>query len=262
MSITIIGDVHGSITELQELHQVLKNLGLHYGQNEIWCAGDLVDRGPDSAGVVRYCIENNINSVKGNHDDSICNHYKNFLTSGKRPFNLDKQNTIQQFENCSDGTSLYQWLDTRPNLRVFDDQGLMLVHGGLWPGLPLWKQPHNIIRAQMVHSSFVGGTRWWGLDAINSRSGKTEEQSKLEGWERWYKVYDFEYDTIFGHSTYAQPFIYQREGFGKTIGIDTGTSFGGSLTACVYNKGQPPFFISVKNKKVYFKDTKRSFWEE
>lgn len=258
MGLAVIGDVHGCIDELKQLHSALVSLGI----TEVWCVGDLVDRGPDSAGVVRFCIEKGIKSVKGNHDDSICNHFRNFLTSGKRPFNADKQNTIQQFESSSDGVELFNWLDSLPPLRVFDDHKLILVHGGLWPNVPLHQQPHNVIRAQMVNPTFVGGTRWWGADAIHSKTGKTEEQSRAEGWERWYKLYDFEYDTIYGHSTWAQPMIHQREGFGKTIGIDTGTSFGGSLTACVYEKGVPPFFISVKNKKVYFKDTVRSFWEE
>lgn len=256
-SIAIIGDIHGCITEFKELHQILKSLGLI----NVWCVGDLVDRGPDSAAVIRYCIENSINSVKGNHDESICNIYKYYRLTGKLPHNEDKRNTLSQL-NCSDGETLYAWLENLPLLRVFDDERLILVHGGLWPNLPLYKQPHNVVRTQMIHPSFPGGTRWWGEDAKYSKSGKTEEQSKNEGWERWYKVYDFEYDTIFGHSTFAQPFIHQREGFGKTIGIDTGTSFGGTLTACVYEKGLPPFFISVKNRKVYFKDTVRSFWEE
>jgi predicted phosphodiesterase len=255
--IAVIGDIHGVLEEFKQLHENLKSLGL----NNIHCVGDLVDRGPDSAGVIRYCIENNIQSVMGNHDDSICNHYKRWKLSGQLPYNQDKKNTLNQF-NCSDGEELYNWLSNLPSLRVFDAERLIIAHGGLWPSLPLHKQPHNIIRAQMIHPKFPGEVRWWGSDAIYGKAKKTEEASKAEGWERWYKLYDFEYNCIYGHSTWAQPKIHQNEGFGKTIGIDTGTSFGGSLTACIYQKDKEPFFISVKNKKVYFKDTTRSFWEE
>jgi predicted phosphodiesterase len=258
MALAVIGDVHGCITEFQELHQILKNLGL----NDIWCVGDLVDRGPDSVGVVRYCMTNGIKSVMGNHDESICNHYRNFLVNGKRPFNRDKQLTLAQFENSSDGEELYKWLNALPHLQVFDSENLVLVHGGLWPGLPFHKQPHNVIRTQMVNPNFVGGTRWWGEDAKFGISKKTEEQSRAEGWERWYKLYDFEHNCIYGHSTWAQPVVHQNPGYGKTIGIDTGTSFGGTLTACIYEKGSPEYYISVKNKKVYYADTVRSFWEE
>lgn len=256
--ICVIGDIHGAIDELKELHLSLKSLGL----TNIWCVGDIVDRGPDSTGCIRYCIENNIKSVLGNHDESICNHYRNFRLTGKLPYNQDKLLTLSQFQSSSDGEHLYNWLNELPPLQVFDSEKLILVHGGLWPNLPLHKQPHNIIRTQMVCPQYPGATRWWGEDAKYSKSGKTEDQSRSEGWERWYRLYDFDYTTIYGHSTWAQPFIHQNLGFGKTIGIDTGTSFGGTLTACIYSKDSPEFFISVKNKKIYYKDTVRSFWEE
>lgn len=256
--IVVIGDIHGTIDELKELHLALKSFGL----TNIWCVGDIVDRGPDSAGCIRYCIENGISSVMGNHDDSICNHYRNFRISGRPPSNKDKLDTLTQFTSSVDGETLYNWLSTLPPLRVFDNEKLIIVHGGLWPSLPLHKQPHNVVRAQMINPNLPGKVRWWGVDAPLGKDKKTEEQSRKEGWERWYKLYDFEYTTIYGHSTWNQPVIHQNPGMGKTIGIDTGSSFGGSLTACIYEKDATPFFISVKNKKVYYKDTVRSFWEE
>ncbi len=256
--IVVMGDVHGCLVELKELHLALKSLGL----TNIWCTGDIVDRGPDSTGCIRYFIENDIKSVLGNHDESICNHYRNFRLTGKLPYNRDKLQTLAQFQSSSDGEHLYNWLNGLPPLQVFDSENLILVHGGLWPKLSLHKQPHNIIRAQMISPQKIGEVRWWGDDAKYSKAKKTEEESRKEGYERWYRLYDFEYNTIFGHSTFSQPFIYQNKGCGKTIGVDTGTSFGGTLTACVYSKDSPEFFISVKNKKVYYKDTVRSFWEE
>jgi len=60
--ITIIGDIHGNHkTFLALLEKIPK-------EDTIVVAGDLVDRGPDSKGIVQYVIDNNILCVLGNHE--------------------------------------------------------------------------------------------------------------------------------------------------------------------------------------------------
>ena len=87
-----------------------------------------------------------------------------------------------------------------------------------WPNYALYEQPLNVVRAQLIHPSDVGRTRWWGKDATMHKCKKTEEESLKEGFQRWYRLYDYkDYDCVYGHSVFYQPFIHQREGFGRTV---------------------------------------------
>ncbi len=86
-SVWVVGDVHGHLETFQAL---LDRLGLSeepqpiYQKNnprEYWtapsgdhviCLGDLIDRGPDSLGVLRLVqASENIHSIRGNHDEML-----------------------------------------------------------------------------------------------------------------------------------------------------------------------------------------------
>lgn len=250
--IAVIGDIHGCIEELVELHRHLQWFSL----DEIWSLGDIVDRGPDSGACVSFLMENNIRAVSGNHDISIVNHYKKYKSSKILPNMLEKQKTLSQLNDAH-----YEWLKSLPFIAIDDKLGLILVHAGVWPKIPIYMQPENVCRAQMIHPNNMGKVRWWGADSVLHTSGKTEEENRREGFERWYRLYDYEEDVVFGHSTFSQPFVFQSPHGGKCIGIDTGSSFGGSLTACVYDSNKNFCFVSVKNKRVYCPSTSRIFWE-
>lgn len=58
----VIGDIHGCLSTLQAL---IAKAG---PVDQIISVGDLIDRGPDSLGVVKYCIDNNIQVCLGNHE--------------------------------------------------------------------------------------------------------------------------------------------------------------------------------------------------
>ena len=70
----VIGDVHGCLKTLMALVDKLKAKNT----DRICVAGDLVDRGPDSAGVVQYCMDNKdyIDAVCGSHKRMMLDHYK------------------------------------------------------------------------------------------------------------------------------------------------------------------------------------------
>ena len=64
----IVGDIHGYKETLNSLISNL-NLGL---EDIVVCLGDMVDRGPDSVGVVNlFMCENNLYSLKGNHEEML-----------------------------------------------------------------------------------------------------------------------------------------------------------------------------------------------
>ena len=61
----LIGDVHGCIDELQDL---LREVGFVPGEDRVVLVGDLVAKGPDSQAVVQLCRERGFEAVLGNHD--------------------------------------------------------------------------------------------------------------------------------------------------------------------------------------------------
>ena len=69
-----IGDIHGQLEKLRATHALIdQDRKLHPGDSIVVHIGDLVDRGPDSAGVLSYLIKGLAGGapwvvLKGNHD--------------------------------------------------------------------------------------------------------------------------------------------------------------------------------------------------
>lgn len=62
----VFGDVHGEATLLDRLIGQVRD---RFGEDiDIYSAGDLVDRGPDSKGVIDICIREGVKGVLGNHE--------------------------------------------------------------------------------------------------------------------------------------------------------------------------------------------------
>lgn len=73
MKTLVIGDIHGCLSTLQAL---IAKAG---PVDEIVSVGDLIDRGPDSLGVIQYCIDNNIRVCLGNHEQMAIDALEDWL---------------------------------------------------------------------------------------------------------------------------------------------------------------------------------------
>ena len=60
-----VGDVHGCLSELDAL---LERVEFRAGTDRLCSVGDLVNKGPDSHGVLRRMIDLGAIAVRGNHD--------------------------------------------------------------------------------------------------------------------------------------------------------------------------------------------------
>lgn len=69
----IVGDVHGHKKPLQDLLDKLK-FNRDKGDTLVF-TGDLVNKGPDSAGVVQLAMDLGAYSVRGNHEDRVLLHH-------------------------------------------------------------------------------------------------------------------------------------------------------------------------------------------
>ncbi len=127
MAVYAIGDVQGCY---QELCTLLKRLRFDRTRDTLWFTGDLVNRGPRSADVVRFvsALGNSAVSVLGNHDLHAL-----ALAAGVR--RLTKTDTCSDLLEAADREALLDWLRARPLLHHDAGLGLTLIHAGL---LPQW----------------------------------------------------------------------------------------------------------------------------
>lgn len=63
--LVVIGDVHGNLKALNELVSKVRE---RWPGAPIVLTGDVCDRGPDTKGVVQFCIDQKLPCVLGNHD--------------------------------------------------------------------------------------------------------------------------------------------------------------------------------------------------
>lgn len=87
-TIAVIGDIHGCPETLLEMLDRLPNT-----ITDIYSVGDLIDRGLNSKRVVQICIDNNIQAVRGNHEDMFLDFMAN---GGKMGQGCDK--TLESYD--------------------------------------------------------------------------------------------------------------------------------------------------------------------
>ena len=102
MATYAIGDLQGCYDAFRCL---LQQLRFNPDQDQLWLAGDLVNRGPDSLTTLRHCYElrDNLVAVLGNHDL----HMLAVLDGSLQP---KRKDTFQEVLKAKDRDTLAQWL--------------------------------------------------------------------------------------------------------------------------------------------------------
>lgn len=126
MAIWAIGDVQGCCDELEVL---LDRVAFNPSRDQLWFAGDLVNRGPRSLDTLRLVksLGNSALTVLGNHDLhllALASH------SGER---LKAQDTLDDILQAPDRDELLGWLIRQPLLHHDAALNLTLIHAGLPP---------------------------------------------------------------------------------------------------------------------------------
>jgi bis(5'-nucleosyl)-tetraphosphatase (symmetrical) len=121
----VIGDIQGCFRTLSKL---LARVSFHRGRDRLWLLGDLVNRGPRSLDVLRFCADlgDAVQGVLGNHDLHLLG-----LWRGVRK--KRRKDTLDAILDASDGAALCAWLGRWPLMRVEGDW--VLAHAAL---LPAW----------------------------------------------------------------------------------------------------------------------------
>jgi serine/threonine protein phosphatase 1 len=217
-----IGDIHGCDAQLGNLYGVIVEdlarrpvdaaLLLHIG--------DYVDRGADTAGVLRRLLRGppvpglQVVNLVGNHDETMLHALSgdrpaatDWLFAGGRPalesYGIDPDSPRESWPENVPG----EHLDFLRGLTLTHREGgYFFVHGGIRPGVPLDQQARE--------------------DLLRMR------QPFL------YSEMDFGAVVVHGHSPVKEPVVRHNR-----IAIDTGAVFGGKMT-CVVLEGETLGFLT------------------
>jgi bis(5'-nucleosyl)-tetraphosphatase (symmetrical) len=153
----VIGDVHGCSATLDAL---LERIGQVDSGATLIFVGDLVNRGPDSVGVLRTvrALEARASVVLGNHDLHLLSIAAGLVGPGAH-------DTLGDVLDAPDRDDLMDWLRRRPLLVEVD--GFVVVHAGLDPG---WTDVEAASAAASGEELLRGDGWRGGLAAWRSRS--------------------------------------------------------------------------------------------
>jgi len=125
MALYMIGDVQGCMPSLQRL---LDTLDFSASRDTVYLLGDLVNRGPDSLGVLRWAHQAGTSAlcIQGNHD-------LNLLAVAHGLRKPHRKDTLDEILSAPDRDTLLNWLRLQPLAR--HAHGWLMVHAGV---LPQW----------------------------------------------------------------------------------------------------------------------------
>ncbi len=261
MKIWVVGDIHGHFDKFKLLEEKMR-LSTH---DRIFCVGDLINRGPKSAEVLDYFMKNkHCNSLIGNHDWAfiLC------AIAKTGPIHSEFQALGQDLRS----SQWLAWLRNRDWIHKTKED-IWLVHAGLWPD---WSLEEHLYHAGILKAFFLQASvqDLRELDYYLPRITEPTYRNHLEyyaflmnvftksrylekngmRWSMnlaekchpaqaqhltpWYQVYPYgTAQVLFGHWSTLKGL---REP--SVIGLDTGCSWGGPLTAyCIQTKD----FLSV-----------------
>ncbi len=226
----VIGDIHGCLEEFEEL---LKKVQYNKVTDRLILVGDLIDRGPDSVGVVRKAREMDLECTMGNHEYKFLRWYKG----------TNHYSAYDHYEKLSDEDVTY--INNMPYfIRV--NENLAIVHAGAKPGPPIERQHKD----DLLYLRFTDKDRKFiSIKAI------AKQGPEALGAIFWTKFWYGPESIIYGHHVHSEmdPLIEEVVPGVKCYGIDTGCCFGGRLTCLIVETGE---IVQVQAKEIYYKSFK------
>lgn len=143
MALYLIGDLQGCDAPLQRL---LETIDFSPSTDTLYLLGDLVNRGPDSLGVLRRLesLGDAAQCLLGNHDLHALAVWQGVRTT-------KRNDTLQTLLAAEDHAHLFDWLRHRP--MAIHAQGWLMVHAGV---LPHWTLTQTLALAAEVQKVLQG----------------------------------------------------------------------------------------------------------
>ncbi|SED90658.1 polynucleotide 3'-phosphatase /polynucleotide 5'-hydroxyl-kinase /polynucleotide 2',3'-cyclic phosphate phosphodiesterase [Streptomyces sp. 2231.1] len=225
----IVGDIHGCAFELESLLTKLGYVdGVHPEGRTAVFVGDLVDRGPDTPGVLRRVMSmvksGDALCVPGNHE----NKYGRHLKGRKVQHTHGLAETVAQMEGESEEfkAEVRAFLDGLVSHYVLDGGRLVVCHAGL---------------PEKYHGRTSGRVRSHAL--YGETTGETDEFG-LPVRYPWAEDYRGRAAVVYGHTP-----VPEATWLNNTICLDTGAVFGGKLTALRWPERE---LVDVPAERVWY----------
>jgi bis(5'-nucleosyl)-tetraphosphatase (symmetrical) len=254
LALYAIGDLQGCNEELGAL---LRALRFSADRDQLWFVGDLVNRGPDSLGVLRR-----IRSLGDAATVTLGNHDLHLLAVAFGSARLRSDDTLADTLAAPDRDALLEWLAARPLFHEDQALNVCMLHAGLAPQWDLKlarqcaREVENVLRRdpQKLFERLYGDqpdrwdqaldgeerlrfivncfTRLRYVDAdgrLALRVKGSPKKSQTPSLIPWFEARAARWRgtrLIFGH--------WSTLGFfnnGDVTGLDTGCVWGGTLTA-------------------------------
>jgi protein phosphatase len=231
----IIGDVHGCLPELAKLLTELgyqpDGNGVHQhpaGRTAVFL-GDLVDRGPDTPGVLRTVMGMVASGaalcVPGNHEVKLLRAMRGRDVKVSHGLEESLAQLAAQPEEFADQVTAF--LDALVSHYVLDSGRLVVAHAGL---------------PEQMHGRASAAVRAFAL--YGDTTGETDEFG-LPVRYPWAQDYRGNALVVYGHTP-----VPEAVWVNNTICLDTGCVFGGRLTALRYPERE---LVSVPAQQVYYR---------
>lgn len=214
----VMGDVHGCAEELATL---IRAFAPRPGDRMV-AVGDLINRGPDSRGVLDLVREWKIEAVLGNHENRLLKAYR----SGNPGTLKSKDANTYAVLRDKDFATLTGW----PHFLHIPSLKSIVVHGGIDPANPWPEQvPETILTIQVLDEKGAPARR---ADAPTG----TPWAANWKGPEH----------IFYGHTPRPHPLCHPY-----ATGLDTGCVYGYTLTAVVLPEIE---FLRVHARKAYVQE--------
>ncbi|MFE3150316.1 polynucleotide kinase-phosphatase [Streptomyces sp. NPDC059218] len=232
----IIGDIHGCSSELESLLGKLGYVdGTHPEGRTAVFVGDLVDRGPDSPGVLRRVMAmvaaGDALCVPGNHENKL----GRYLKGRNVQHTHGLAETIEQLEREDEKDPAFreqvrEFIDGLVSHYVLDDGKLVVCHAGL---------------PEKYHGRTSGRVRSHAL--YGDTTGETDEFG-LPVRYPWAEEYRGSATVVYGHTP-----VPSTSWINNTICLDTGAVFGGKMTALRWPERE---LVDVPAERVWYEPVK------
>ena len=228
----LIADVHGCIDELRALLGLLGysldgDVLRHPAGRRVVFLGDMVDRGPDTPGVLRIAMASEAAgtsfSVIGNHDDKL----RRALIGRPVQVTHGLAESLAQLFDAKESfrQAIVRFIEDMPSHLILDRGRLLAAHAGL----PRKYHGREDAKARDI-AMFGPTTGLTDMDGLPVRIN-------------WAADYKGPPAVVYGHTPVVEP-VWQND----TIDLDTGCVFGHRLTALRWPEHD---LVSVPAQRTY-----------
>ncbi|WP_428241068.1 symmetrical bis(5'-nucleosyl)-tetraphosphatase [Gynuella sp.] len=250
-----IGDIQGC---LEPVLRLLAEVQFNPARDNLWVAGDLVNRGPDSIGVIQYLrqIDDCCRIVLGNHDLHMLAVYYGYKKPGAK-------DTLVQVTQSPEAKGLIDFVRNQPMMHHDKTLGYAMTHAGIpsiWrtrKARELAEEVSEVLRTERLLRMFLanmygntpdvwkdsleGTSRWRVITNYLTRMRFTDDKGRLDlehkegpdhppkGMKPWFKYPARKKRSIrliFGHWAALNGLFTDKD----VLGLDTGYVWGGTMS--------------------------------